>query len=29
MISAFRNKPQKVFVVHGEDSVCEEIHRMS
>lgn len=23
-ISAFKNKPQKVFVVHGEDSVCEE-----
>ena len=23
-VSAFKNKPQKVFVVHGEDSVCEE-----
>lgn len=23
-VSAFKNKPDKVFVVHGEDSVCEE-----
>ena len=23
-IQAFHNKPEKVFVVHGEDSVCDE-----
>ena len=23
-VNAFTNKPRKVFVVHGEDSVCEE-----
>ena len=27
-VNAFTNKPRKVFVVHGEDSVCDNLHNV-